>query len=155
ASFNDSLPVGLQVAATPGIVNTCGGTFAPGAGATTLSFSNSSLAVGACSITVNIAGVADNNYTNSVQILSSDAGNGNTSSANLTVINAPHTDKAFLPTTIPFGATTALTITVTSNSNQTLTLSGVAFTDNLPSGLVVATPSGVATTCAGGTATAV
>src|ERR1051326_2494689 len=154
ASFTDTLPVGLQVASTPNVTNTCGGTVTAAAGSGTISFSNNLTPVGVCVITVNITGTVDNNYTNSVQILSTDAGNGNTSSANLTVINPPTIAKAFGAAPIPLnGTTTSLTFTV-SSTNQNLTLNGIAFTDNLPAGLVVATPNNLNTTCSG-TATAV
>ncbi len=152
-SFTDTLPVGLQVAATPNVTNTCGGTVTATAGSGSISFSNNATPVGVCTITVNITGTVDNLYTNSVQILSTDAGNGNTSSANLTVINPPTIAKAFGAATIPLNGTTSLTFTV-SSTNQNLTLNGVAFTDNLPAGLVVATPNNLNTTCSG-TATAV
>ena len=106
-SFTDTLPVGLQVAATPDITNTCGvGTVTAVAGNGSISFSNNLTPVGICTISVNITGTVDNNYTNSVQILSTDAGNGNTSSANLTVINPPTIAKAFGAATIPLNGTT-------------------------------------------------
>jgi hypothetical protein len=141
------------VAAVPNITSTCGGTTTAVAGSGTISFSNNLTPVGVCTISVNITGTVDNNYTNSVQILSTDAGNGNTSSANLTVINPPTIAKAFGAATIPLNGTTSLTFTL-SSTNQNLTLNGVAFTDNLPAGLVVATPNNLNTTCSG-TATAV
>ena len=152
-SFTDTLPTGLQVAATPGVINTCGGSAAAPAGGGSISFSNSLTPVGVCTITVNITGTVDNNYTNSVTIDSTDAGNGNTSSANITVINPPSIAKAFGAATIPLNGTTSLTFTL-SSTNANLTLNGVAFTDNLPAGLVVATPNNLNTTCSG-TATAV
>jgi uncharacterized repeat protein (TIGR01451 family)/fimbrial isopeptide formation D2 family protein len=101
---------------------------------------------------VNITGTVDNTYTNSVTIDSTDAGNGNTSSANLTVINPPSIAKAFGASTIPLNGTTSLTFTLTS-SNQNLSITGVAFSDNLPAGLVVAPTPNLNNTC-GGTATA-
>src|SRR5205823_5064450 len=131
ASFTDTLPTGLQVAATPGVTNTCGGTVTANAGASSISFSNNLTPIGVCAITVNITGTVDNNYTNSVQVLSTDAGNGNTSPVvNITVINPPHIVKAFGATTIPLNGTTSLTFTIDSNGNQNLTQTGVAFTDN-------------------------
>ncbi|HET9837491.1 MAG TPA: hypothetical protein VFR84_04590 [Candidatus Angelobacter sp.] len=148
ASFTDTLPVGLQVAATPGITSTCGGTTTAVAGSGSISFSNNLTPVGVCTISVNITGTVDNNYTNSVQILSTDAGNGNTSSANITVIDPPTIAKAFGAATIPLNGTTTLTFTL-SSTNQNLTINGAAFTDNLPAGLVVGTPPNVGGTCTG------
>ncbi|MGB9120429.1 MAG: CSLREA domain-containing protein [Candidatus Angelobacter sp.] len=152
-SFTDTLPAGLQVAATPGVTNTCGGTVTAVAGSGSISFSNNLTPVGICTISVNITGTVDNNYTNSVTIDSTDAGNGNTSSANLTVINPPTIAKAFGAATIPLNGATSLTFNL-SSTNVNLTLNGVAFTDNLPAGLVVASTPNLSNTC-GGTATAV
>src|SRR5262249_42619383 len=83
---------------------------------------------------------------------SSDAGNGNTSSATLTVINPPSIQKTFGATSIPLNGTTSLSFQV-RNPNTNSTLNGIAFTDSLPAGLVVATPNNLNNTC-GGTATA-
>src|ERR1700730_742458 len=47
----------------------------------------------------------------------------------------PTFTKAFSPTAIVVGASTTLTFTITNN-DTTLSLSGLAFTDGLPSGLV-------------------
>jgi uncharacterized repeat protein (TIGR01451 family) len=156
ASFTDTLPAGLVVAATPGVTNTCTGTVTAVAGSGSISYSNASLPIGACSITVKVSSATDNVYSNSVTINSTAAGTGaqSTSSANLTVINPPHIAKAFGAATIPLNGTTSLTFTIDSNSNQNLTLTGVAFTDSLPAGLVVATPGNLNSTCSG-TATAV
>jgi CSLREA domain-containing protein len=155
ASFTDTLPANLVVATTPSVVNSCGGTVTAVAGSGSVSFLNASLAVGACSITVNVQSATDNVYNNSVTINSTDAGTGaqSTSSASLTVINPPTIAKVFGAATIPLNGTTSLTFTLTS-TNANLTLNGVAFTDNLPAGLVVATPSNLNSTCSG-TATAV
>ncbi|HEY6972515.1 MAG TPA: hypothetical protein VJA94_25120, partial [Candidatus Angelobacter sp.] len=153
SSFTDSLPANLVVATAPTVVNNCGGTVTATAGSSSISFANSALPVGTCTIQVNVQSAIDNTYSNSVTIDSSDAGNGNTSSASVTVINPPHIVKAFGATTIPLNGTTSLTFAVDSNSNQNLTLNGVAFTDSLPAGLVVATPANLNNTC-GGTATA-
>ncbi len=154
ASFTDTLPAGLVVAATPGVTNTCGGTVTAVAGAGSISFSNASLPVGVCTITVKVSSATDNIYNNSVTINSTAAGTGalSTSTASLTVINPPTITKAFGAATIPLNGTTSLTFTL-STTNVNLTLNGVAFTDNLPAGLVVATPGNLTSTCSG-TATA-
>jgi uncharacterized repeat protein (TIGR01451 family) len=154
ASFTDTLPAGLVVAATPGVTNTCGGTVTATAGSGSISFSNASLPVGACTITVKVSSPADGVFNNTVTINSTAAGTGaqSTSSATLTVINPPSITKAFGAATVPLNGTTSLTFTIT-NSNVNSALNGLAFTDSLPAGLVVATPSGLNNTC-GGTATA-
>jgi uncharacterized repeat protein (TIGR01451 family) len=152
ASFTDTLPTGLVVSATPGVTNTCGGTVTATAGAGSVSFSNASLPAGACTITVKVNATTDGVFVNSVTI-NSTAAAGSSSSATLTVLAAPAITKAFGASTIPLNGSTSLTFTI-SNSNATTTLTGLAFTDSLPAGLVVATPSALSTTC-NGTATAV
>jgi uncharacterized repeat protein (TIGR01451 family) len=155
ASFTDTLPAGLVVAATPGVTNTCTGTVTAVAGSGSISYSNASLPIGVCSITVKVSSATDNVYNNSVTINSTAAGTGalSTSSASLTVINPPTIAKAFGAATIPLNGTTSLTFTLTS-TNVNLTLNGVAFTDNLLAGLVVASSPNLSNTC-GGTATAI
>ncbi|HET9180669.1 MAG TPA: hypothetical protein VFP59_00940 [Candidatus Angelobacter sp.] len=154
ANFTDTFPAGLVVAATPGVTNTCGGTVTAVAGSGSVSFSNASLPVGSCSITVKVSSAVDGVYNNSVTINSTAAGTGaqSTSSNTLTVINPPSIAKTFGAKTIPLNGTTSLTFTV-SSTNQNLTLNGVGFTDGLPAGLVVASTPNLNNTC-GGTATA-
>ncbi|QBB72388.1 hypothetical protein ELE36_19555 [Pseudolysobacter antarcticus] len=65
----------------------------------------------------------------------------------------PMITKVFGAAAITLNSTTSLTFTLT-NPNAGRSLTGVAFTDSLPAGLVVATPNGLTTTC-GGTATAI
>jgi trimeric autotransporter adhesin len=152
ASFSDSLPTGMQVASTPSINNGCGGTVTATAGATNISFSNTTLAVGTCTIQVNVIGTTDNTFTDSATIDSTAAGNGNTATANLTVASPPSISKSFSPNSIAVGGTSTLTLNIT-NSNASLALSGVAFTDTLPSGTTVASTPNASNTC-GGTVTA-
>ena len=52
----------------------------------------------------------------------------------------PTLTKSFSPTSIPLNGTSSMTFDVI-NPSAVVTLTGVAFTDNLPAGLVVATPS--------------
>ena len=60
--------------------------------------------------------------------------------------NPPTLTKIFSPTTINGGGTTVLTFTVTNTSGSP-GVSNVAFTDTLPSGLIVGNPNGVGGTC--------
>jgi CSLREA domain-containing protein/uncharacterized repeat protein (TIGR01451 family) len=160
ASFVDTLPANLVVAATPNVVNNCGGSVSALAAATHIDFTNAaSLAVGTCTIKVDVQSALDSIYSNSVTIDSTDAGNGNTAGpVTLTVINPPSSLKAFGAASIPLNGTTSLTFTLTS-TNTNLTLNGVAFTDTLPTTapgtLIVANPNNLNTTCNGAaTATA-
>ena len=69
-------------------------------------------------------------------------------------IAAPPTlSKAFGSSSIVLGGTTSLTFNL-SNPNAGVTLTGLAFTDTMPAGLVVATPNGLTGSCGGGVITA-
>ena len=103
---------------------------------------------------VNVTGTTagDKNNT-SGSVSSTNGGTGNTATATLTVVAAPSIAKAFSPTQVNVDGTSTLTFTLTNPAANTVAESGVAFTDTLPSGLVVKTPNGLSNTC-GGTATA-
>ena len=58
------------------------------------------------------------------------------------IIAPPSIAKAFSPTSVLLNGTSTLTFTLT-NPNGTTALTGVTFTDALPSGLVVSAPSGL------------
>lgn len=65
----------------------------------------------------------------------------------------PQLDKAFSPTNIQVGQTSTLTFTVT-NTSELAAKNGWSFTDNLPNGLTLASPTAAATTCPAGAVTA-
>ncbi len=65
----------------------------------------------------------------------------------------PSMSKSFGAAKIAVGNTTTLSFSLSNPNPSGVTLTGVSFTDTLPTGLVVATPSGLNNTC-GGTATA-
>jgi uncharacterized repeat protein (TIGR01451 family) len=74
--------------------------------------------------------------------------------ADLVVEPAPVFAKSFAPGTINPGAVSTLTFTI-DNTASALTANALAFSDNLPAGMVVAAPDNASTTCTGGTLTAV
>ena len=74
-------------------------------------------------------------------------------SASVSIPYPPTLNKVFSPASIPPGSTSLLTITL-GNPNPTPATLTSNLVDTLPSGLVVANPSGASTTCSGGTLTA-
>jgi hypothetical protein len=93
-SFSDTLPSGMTVASPANATTNCpSATFAPVAGASTITFSGATINPGVTctamvSITSNTAGIA-NNTTSTVS--STNGGTGSTASASLTVKSAPAT----------------------------------------------------------------
>lgn len=156
AAFSDTLPAGVQVAATPAAASTCGGTWAPAAGATALNFSGGTLpASGSCTVSVNVTVTSAGPKTNVGGFLSTTESGTNTASvptASITGVLPPAIAKQFGPNPILAATTSTLTFTIT-NPNQNVALGGIAFGDTYPSGLVnAATPA--ATTSCGGSVTA-
>src|SRR5262249_22629212 len=142
--FTDALPAGLTVPDT-GATSTCGGSYS--ISSNVISFSGGTLAAnGTCNFSVQVSGAQTGVYNNKTGVISStESGAGSTSNtATLTVIGPPSISKGFGSPTIPLNGTTTLTFTIT-NPNSTTTLSGVGFTDSLPSGLQVAATPGAST----------
>lgn len=82
-------------------------------------------------------------------VSSTNGGNGNTAFATLTVTAPPTITKSFSPSTITQGGISTLTFTLTNPAGNTVALSGVSFTDSLPSGVQVASPPGSSSSCGG------
>jgi uncharacterized repeat protein (TIGR01451 family) len=135
AAFTDSLPSGVEVAATPAAATTCGGTWAPTAGATSLTFSGGTIpASSSCTVSVNVTATTAGPHANVSGFLSTtESGTTITSVATdtLTAILPPVIDKLFDPNPILPGGTSTLTFTIT-NPNQDDALGGVAFSDTFP-----------------------
>ncbi|HYN14463.1 MAG TPA: immunoglobulin domain-containing protein [Terriglobales bacterium] len=156
-SFGDSLPSGVQVAATPNITGVCGGTVTATAGSGSISLSGGTLASsGSCTISVDVTGTTAGAKSNTTGAISSaEGGTGATSNtASLTVVAPPSISKAFTAGSIQLNTSTNLSFTITNPTANTVALTGVGFTDPLPSGLAVSNPSVVTGSCGGGTITA-
>lgn len=149
-SFTDTLLDGLAVDASPIATNTCGGTFNPAAGDTMINLSGGMLAGGAtCTLSVKVKATTAGLKINITGAVSAEeTGAGNTGSDNLTVVAPQTISKAFGAASIPLAASTSLTFTI-NNPNTSSALTGVAFSDNLPAGLVVNTPNGLNGVCGG------
>jgi uncharacterized repeat protein (TIGR01451 family) len=154
-AFTDSLPPGLIVATPSNLSSTCGGTATATAGSGSVSLSGGTVAAGgSCTVSVNITGTTAGVKNNSVQVTSTEGGAGNTSNASITVATPPSISKAFGAASIPLGGSATLQFTI-QNNNATLGLTGIAFSDTLPAGLIVATPNQLTGSCGAGTITAV
>jgi uncharacterized repeat protein (TIGR01451 family) len=151
-AFSDYLS-GFQVGLPNGLSNSCGGVVQapPGAGGVFFSFGTVA-ASSTCQISVNLMAGSPGTVNNTAT-LTSYAPTPPAATASIVVTGPPTFSKAFGVPSITMGNTTTLTFTIT-NQNPTA-LTSVVFTDALPSGLAVASPSGLASTCGGAiTATA-
>lgn len=169
-SFSDTLPAGLVIATPNGVTTpTCtagtlmGQSITAVAGSSSISMSGGTLSANAasCSFSVSVKGNVAGAHTNiSSPITSTDSGPNTTGGANvgygqssLTVVASPVISKAFGANSILTNGTTALSFSIT-NPNPSTALTGVNFSDSLPSGLSVANPNGLSGSCGGGTITA-
>ena len=137
-AFTDTLPLGLDV--TSGTSSTCGGTLTRTDNTSptrdVISFSGGTLAAGGtCTIDVPVVGTTSGAYNNTSGFVSSIESGATTNYAedSLTVIAPPTLLKSFSPSAIYTSGTTTLTFTI-KNPNASA-LSGINFTDTLPSGL--------------------
>lgn len=153
AAFDDPLPAGLQVAAVPAATNTCGGTWLPLAGATTIALSGGTVsAAGSCTLSVAVTATsAGPKFNTSGSISTTETGINigptGSASATLTAILPPTLEKTFAPSPIlPNGVSTLTFVLV--NPNPGHALAGVAFGDTFPvapGAMVVATTPNAST----------
>lgn len=151
-AFNDTLPSGLVLSATPNVTNSCSGTVTGNPGDITVKLTGGVLAGGGtCAVAFNVTAATSGSYTNTLaagSVTSQEAGANTTAgSATLTVVKAPQISKSFSPATILPGQMATLTIDITNP--QATALTSVSVTDNLPAGVRVATTPAVTNTCAG------
>ena len=161
--LTDPLPDGLLIAATPGVTTTCTSTsYTATAGTGVVDISSATIpASSSCTFKVNLLVTKSGTLANTTgYISSSQTGTNSTSTgygtASITgTLLPPSMSKTFLPSTIYLGSTTLLRFTIT-NPNPSDTLTGLAFSDTYPSGLIngdlTATP--VSNTCSGSTTAA-
>ncbi len=154
-SFSDSLPDGVRVATNPELSNSCGGSVSGAtAGSTSISLSGGSIAAGSfCTLRVDVTATTAGPHPNISGIISSAQTGTNTSSTGsasdtLTALLPPTISKLFAPNPILVGEISTLTFTIT-NPNQDDALTGVAFSDTYPGGLVNAAFPNTSTSCGG------
>ncbi len=161
AAFTDTLPATLAVAPAPNASTTCG------AGAVTIAAASATLAGGtlpanaSCTVKFDVIAanpntLANANATNTIAANALITAQGVTNAAfsnTIRVQKGANMPKTFTPSTIASGGTSTVTFTV--NNFNASTLTGIAFTDNLPAGMTVAATPNAATTCAGAAVSAV
>ena len=152
-AFSDTfptLPGNMVVAGTPAASTTCGGTVTANAGDGSISFSGGTIAAsGTCTVKVDVTAPTAGTYNNvSGAVSSTNGGTGNTASDTLTVLLPPELHKEFQPNPMVAGETATLTFTIT-NPDAGVALTGVAFSDTYPTGVVNETPLNTSNTCAG------
>lgn len=162
-AVTDNLPANLVVATPNGLTNTCGGTATATAGSGSVSLTGGTVAASSsCTVGVNVTSSVTGTYLNTTgAVTSTNGGTGGSASATLFVAFPPTISKVFVPDTTFQNGTSLLSFTI-SNPNSSaidptrtdMALTGIAFTDSLPAGLVVAPSPSMSNDC-GGVVTAV
>jgi hypothetical protein len=158
AALIDAFPAGLSVAAIPNAVSDCGGqvTITAAPVGVTLDAAGSTIpASGSCTLQIDVVSGGVGTFVNTLDAgaLQTSIGS-NTAQASATLRSAvpPTITKAFTPQTVAADTPSTLHIDIVNiNPGSTTLLADL--TDAFPTGLVVASPANLATTCAG-TATA-
>jgi uncharacterized repeat protein (TIGR01451 family) len=143
--FTDTLPAGVIIS-TPA---TFGGTCASTGGAALVRTGVAGLSVitvtgvdllasASCTVTLNIQSATPNSYPNTSANISALLGGLTAATLSDTlIVERPTLTKAFSPATIPVNAISVLTFTIT-NGSQAFGETGLAFSDALPAGVVLA-----------------
>jgi len=166
-ALTDALPSGFTIAPVPNAVTTCtGGTVSAPAGGTTIALSGASLGTvvtssASCTIAVNLlAPTTNGSYTNTIAVggvaattSSGSVSNLTAASAVMTVISGVTLNKSFSPTSVLPGGISRVTVYISNPASAGISLTGVALTDTLPSGLVLASPPNLSFTATSGSCT--
>ncbi len=169
-SIEDTLPNDgpfqqLRIASPANIQNSCGGDVLGTEGSTSITLNNGSIAArnastnapATCELAVDVVGPAGT-YPNTAELgavqtnadLSPLTITGVTASATLTYTDALTAAKSFNPTVTGDGGRAQARIRL-GNLSTELPLTGISLTDNLPDGMLVASPANAYTTCHGPT----
>ncbi len=149
-AFTLVLPAATTLAAPALADNSCNGTLIAADGGSTIALTGGYLsAQSSCTISVDIVSNTPGIHTHSASTMTSSAGTWEANTADLTVdIGRPGFMKCFSPTTISSGDRSTLTFTIDNSSNDNPAYY-LAFSDTLPTGMVVADPPNATTTCGG------
>ncbi|HPM65951.1 MAG TPA: SdrD B-like domain-containing protein [Piscinibacter sp.] len=162
--LSDPLPAGLAVANPAEPSTTCGGTpvvtAAPGAASVSLT-GVTLYAATTCLVQFNVVSSVGTASVNTIAAGNVTADNGvfnaSPASATLNKIASPGVNigKAFSPAALAaVGSTSRLTVTVQNSQPGSVALTDLAFTDNMPAGMVIAPTPNAVSSCAGAVLTA-
>ncbi|NND74958.1 MAG: DUF11 domain-containing protein [Ilumatobacter sp.] len=153
--FVDTFPTGVVIATPPGASTTCSaGMGDAAAGNPSFTFGGGTVpAAASCIIQFDVTSAVAGSHVNTTDDLTSSSGNSGTATDTLVVNPQPGFAKVFAPDALTTTNTSTLTFTI-DNSGSTVDATSLDFSDTLPTGVTIATPSGAATTCTGGTLTA-
>jgi len=156
--FTDVLPSGVTIASPANAAFDCrdGVLSAPDGGGTIAYAGGGVGGFTSCTVSVDVTSGTPGTHANVSGDLTSDAGNSGGATADLTVIGGadrPTFSKSFSPSTVAFGGRSTLTFTIDNTANPVGAIL-LAFTDNLPAGMVVASPNNASKTCSGGSLSA-
>jgi hypothetical protein len=155
----DNLPPGLQVAPVPNRLPTACDAFIAASGitpgSTSVTFTVNWFDISPCSLSFDVVATAPGTYTNTTQPSTSSPAtvpaSGASASATLQATTGLGFGKSFTPSSITLGETSNLAFDIV-NAAGGIPLSGLAFSDTLPAGLLINTPANLTNTC-GGTVT--
>ena len=100
-----------------------------------------------CFVVVNVTATTAGAHSNLAVTLSSSAGSSMSLPVDLTVVTTlPGFSKSFAPSSVDLGEVSTLTLTIDNTANAA-GVEDLDFTDNLPAGMVVASPNNLSTTC--------
>jgi LPXTG-site transpeptidase (sortase) family protein len=147
-NFTDTFPAGLTVVNPPDTAQ-CGGTVSWNSSTGTLSLASGSIIGTSCTITALVTSNAAGVYTNTTStVKTTNGGTGNSATADLTVVQTAVITKSFNPSTVLQGQTSTLMLVINNPTANTQDLTGISFTDPLPTGMSVATdPQMTLTNC--------
>ena len=148
-AFTDTLPFGVTIATPANASTTCLlATISAPNGGGTITFSDGVLGGNeTCTVSVDMTSSTFGVHTNTSGNLTSSTGNSGTATDDLTVTTTlPGFSKSFSPSSVSLGGRSTLTFTIDNTANASNVLN-LDFTDNLPTGMVIAGPSNASTTC--------
>ncbi len=153
---SDTLPAGLVIASPATATTNCpGATPLATPGGITLGLSNGSVpATGSCTVSANVTSTTPGTYLNIIPVGAISTANAGNSvaiaTAQLTVLQGPTLNKSFSPATIAPGGASVLSISVVNPTG--VAINNINVTDNLPSGVTVASPANLTNSCGGSVA---